>query len=36
LRGLEQRTLAVEIFGTAGSKACGEIERHAGLDFQMT
>ncbi|MCY1448148.1 hypothetical protein D9M71_648010 [compost metagenome] len=36
LRAFEQRTLTVEIFGTTGSKACGEIERHAGLDFQMT
>jgi hypothetical protein len=32
LRGFKQRALAIEIFGTTGSKACGEIERHAGLD----
>jgi hypothetical protein len=31
LRAFEQRALAVEVFGTTGSKACGEIERHAGL-----
>jgi hypothetical protein len=36
LWGLKQRALAIEIFGTAGSKACGEIERHAGLDSQIT
>jgi hypothetical protein len=36
LRAFEQRTLAVEIFGTTGSKACGEIERHAGLEVQIT
>ncbi|MNT36762.1 hypothetical protein D3C72_1728670 [compost metagenome] len=36
LRAFKQRALAVEVFGTTGGKACGEIERHAGLDYQMT
>jgi hypothetical protein len=31
LRAFEQRALAIEVFGTTGSQACGEIERHAGL-----
>ncbi|MNP04591.1 hypothetical protein D3C76_965100 [compost metagenome] len=31
LRALQQWTLAVEVFSTTGSQACGEIERHAGL-----
>jgi hypothetical protein len=34
LRAFEQRTLAIKVFGTTGSKACGEIERHAGLTGQ--
>jgi hypothetical protein len=29
---LQQGALAIKVFGTAGSEARGEIERHAGLD----
>ncbi|BFT59960.1 hypothetical protein PMm318_A07190 [Pseudomonas moorei] len=36
MRAFKQRALAVEVFGTTGSKACGEIERHAGLGDQVS